>query len=251
MMRSLSAAELLNVWERGLTQSPVQRALALLAAASDDMPADTLAQLSIGRRDARLLTLREWAFGSHIAGVTACPGCGERLEMAFDVSEIRAAPRPPAGDAVREETEAIEFGTAGYALRFRLPNSSDLSAIANHADVVASRRLLFERCVLGAQHDDADVPAADLPGDVVAAVIAHMAEADPQAEVQIALICPACTQRWLAIFDILSFFWHEIDDWAQRILRDVHTLASAYGWREADILALSPRRRQFYLEMVG
>jgi hypothetical protein len=34
-------------------------------------------------------------------------------------------------------------------------------------------------------------------------------------------------------------------------LREVHTLAWAYGWREADILAMSPARRQFYIELVG
>jgi len=34
-------------------------------------------------------------------------------------------------------------------------------------------------------------------------------------------------------------------------LSDVHTLARAYGWRERDILTLSPTRRQFYLNMVG
>jgi hypothetical protein len=33
-------------------------------------------------------------------------------------------------------------------------------------------------------------------------------------------------------------------------LRDVHELASAYGWRESEILALSPQRRQAYLELV-
>jgi hypothetical protein len=105
--------------------------------------------------------------------------------------------------------------------------------------------------VLSAQRDGADIAVAALPGEVVAAVAARMAEADPQAEVQLALTCPVCAYRWQATFDILSFFWQEINDWAQRILREVHTLATAYGWREADILALSPRRRQFYLEMVG
>jgi hypothetical protein len=31
---------------------------------------------------------------------------------------------------------------------------------------------------------------------------------------------------------------------------DVHTLASAYGWSESEILSLNPARREFYLEMV-
>ena len=188
---------------------------------------------------------------SHIIGVATCPGCGERLEMAFDVSEIRIAPHLPDGDGVCEEVEEFGFNIAGYALCFRLPNSRDLSALAGDADSAASRRLLFVGCVLSAECEGADVSAAELPGDIVAAVIAHMAEAAPQAEVQIALTCPECAHCWQATFDILSFFWQEIDDWARRILRDVHALASAYGWRESDILALSLYRRQLYLEMVG
>jgi hypothetical protein len=78
-----------------------------------------------------------------------------------------------------------------------------------------------------------------------------MAEADPLADIQIAISCPACAQGWRAAFDILTFLWSEIEAWAWRMLSDVHTLASAYGWCERDILALSPTRRQFYLEMVG
>ncbi len=31
----------------------------------------------------------------------------------------------------------------------------------------------------------------------------------------------------------------------------VHALARAYGWREADVLAMSEARRHFYLELVG
>ena len=49
----------------------------------------------------------------------------------------------------------------------------------------------------------------------------------------------------------MSFLWTEIEAWAWRMLSDVHTLARAYGWGERDILALSPTRRQFYLEMGG
>jgi hypothetical protein len=38
---------------------------------------------------------------------------------------------------------------------------------------------------------------------------------------------------------------------AKAYLNEVHMLAWAYGWREADILAMSSARRQFYLERVG
>ena len=78
-----------------------------------------------------------------------------------------------------------------------------------------------------------------------------MARHDPDADVSIAFECPACGAAWLSRFDIVSYFWGELDDWAQRLLAEVHALARAYGWSEAAILALSPTRRRFYLEMVG
>jgi hypothetical protein len=37
---------------------------------------------------------------------------------------------------------------------------------------------------------------------------------------------------------------------ARRILQEVHTLASSYGWHEAEILALGDTRRAMYLQMV-
>jgi hypothetical protein len=52
-------------------------------------------------------------------------------------------------------------------------------------------------------------------------------------------------------FDIISFFWKEIDHWVKHLLLDVHVLAKAYGWSENDILEISPWRRRIYLEMIG
>jgi hypothetical protein len=48
----------------------------------------------------------------------------------------------------------------------------------------------------------------------------------------------------------VSYLWAEVHSWALRTLHEVNVLASAYGWRESDILALSQWRRQAYLEMV-
>jgi len=69
--------------------------------------------------------------------------------------------------------------------------------------------------------------------------------------VRLDLACPSCGHLGQAIFDISAIFWAEISAQARRLLREIHLLASAYGWREADILAMSARRRQAYLEMIG
>ena len=242
-MRALSADELLGVWEVGLTQGLVQRALTLLAAACDTRP-DALAGLTIGQRDAGLLTLREWTFGSRMSGVLRCPGCGQQLELTFDVAEVRV-------DAPADAGRAASLAKKGYDVQFRPPDSTDLAAVIGESDPVRLRELLLERCLLAARHDGEPVPADRLPPEIVDAVVEGIEQADPQADVELAVSCASCGHSWRTVFDIASFFWNEVDAWAGRILREVHTLASAYRWAERDILTLSPRRRQLYLEMVN
>src|SRR4051812_27885992 len=230
-MRTLSASELLDAWERGLGQRPAERALTLLAAASPGTSPDALTGLSIGRRDAGLLAIREQTFGSSVTGIADCPNCSERIELTFDVSEIAMPDAPVATES---------FTASG--VRFRLPDSRDLLALTGSGDVASGRALLLRRCVV-------DREADSLTDDDVAAIVSAMAEADPQADVQLDLSCPACQHQWFAVFDIASFLWTEVNAWAHRTLQDVHRLAVAYGWREPDILSLSPWRRQVYLEM--
>jgi hypothetical protein len=242
-MRPLSATELLDVWERGAAEHPAGRALALLAASCPDEAADALAALSVGARDALLLRLRAWTFGPRLSCVGECPGCAQRLEFGLEVSDLLVS---GAGGAAGELTLAAE----GFEVRFRLPDSSDLIAVGRGGAGVGRRRLL-DRCLLSAARAGVEVSAADLPDEVLEAVAAEMGRADPQADVQLSLTCPDCGHRWESPFDIVSYFWGELHAWAQRVLREVHALALAYGWREADILALSPLRREIYLQMVG
>ena len=91
----------------------------------------------------------------------------------------------------------------------------------------------------------------DLPESVLDQAASLIAERDPQADLAIELRCPSCAEVWRMPFDIASFFLEEIGSEAQRLLLEVATLARAYGWREADILAMSPARRQLYLHMAG
>ena len=243
-MRILSAGELLAIWERGAAQPPARRALDLLAAACPEQTRAELAALSIGQRDTRLMILREWTFGSHVASLASCPGCAERVEIGFELAEICAAPegQPP---------ESLSLVLDDYTVRFRLPNSHDLAALSSLPDTQSSWRQLLGRCLLEMSHQGAAQPVEQLPEHVAAAVVEQMGRADPQADVQLALSCPACGGQWQAVFDIVSFFWAELEAWAERTLHEIHVLARAYGWREPDILAISPWRRRYYLDIVA
>jgi hypothetical protein len=238
-----TATALLGAWERGVSQSPVQRALTLLSLVSVDALPEQLALLSIGRRDMQLLNLREWVFGSQMTGHAACPACALELELNFSIPEIRSISH---GDA----PESCDLAFGDYEVCFRLPNSADLQALSRNSDAASSACRLLERCLIRASKCGEEVGFQQLPTEVQTAISERMGEIDPLGDVQLSLKCPQCGHHWKAPFDIVSFLWTEIHSWAHRLLGEVHALASAYGWRETDILALSPWRRQAYLEMI-
>ena len=244
-MHALSTASLLGVWEDGLSRPLAQRAVELLATAYPESSREFYALLSIGQRDARLLSLREELWGPRMLAVVACPACRERLELALDVRELRSGYLP-------EQAGSNSFELAGYSVSFRLLNSQDFSAAASDAgSPELCRNRILQDCLLSASHGDSPVSSDQLPPEVITALVESIAKADPLADIQLALTCASCGESWSAAFDIVSYLWTEIEVWAWRILADVHTLARAYAWRESDILNLSPVRRQFYLERVG
>jgi hypothetical protein len=241
--RALSASAVLAAWEKGRNRTPTGRALAMLAAAYPEVPIERLAELNIGRRDSFLLALREHTFGPRLEGETACPTCGRRLELTFDAADVRAdLPDPAGGESGWTVSES------GWEATFRLPTSRDLQA-ARSAGEADARRTLLRLCITDARNNGESRPADSLPAEIAEAVGRRMEQADPQANIHLDLVCPDCGHSWRMLFDIVPFLWNEIRVRALRLLHEVHLLASAYGWREADILAMSPGRRRIYLEM--
>ena len=82
------------------------------------------------------------------------------------------------------------------------------------------------------------------------AVSQGLAALDPQAAVGVEIDCAICAHHWAAPVDIAAFLWSELAACAIRTMRDVHELATAYGWSEAEVLSVSPLRRHHYLELV-
>lgn len=250
-LRTPAAPELLLAWERGLLQQPAQRALTLLQTAAPGATVEALAQLSIGQRNHLLLALRELAFGSSCAALSTCPACGQRLDLDFAVADVRARSPAAGPEPGTDQANSTTLQVDGYAVRFRLPTSLDLLAVAGLAEAPAARQQLLARCLIQADRDGEALAVEQLPAAVVDAISLAMDRLDPQANPQLSLACPACAHRWLAALDPGDYLWREVEDWAVRTLRDVHTLAWAYGWSEAEILAMNPARRQIYLELLS
>ncbi|CDR15910.1 hypothetical protein [Streptomyces iranensis] len=117
-----------------------------------------------------------------------------------------------------------------------------------------ARRALLVRCIVSVHRSGRPVPADRLPAaelpEPVQRRLAEAAErADPAVDVTLNVACPECGEATRAELDIASYLWAELDHWARDLLLDVHLLATAYGWSEPQILALSPLRRRYYLEL--
>jgi hypothetical protein len=236
-VRDPSAAELLDVWETGYAASTEAAAVTLLDLAWPDLDEPAI-DLPIGERDWRLFDLRERLFGSRLTSAVTCSSCGETLEMAMDAADIRrAADARPAALLVADVGDRV--------ITIRLPTTRDLVAIRDAPDPAEARRRLAVRCIVA--HPGRDAPPSPTD-EVVDAIEAALATADPRADIELDATCPSCGSSSRSVFDIAAFLRAELDAWARRTLHEVAVLATSFGWHEHDILAMSAWRRRYYLE---
>jgi hypothetical protein len=221
---------------------PAERVTVLLGRCAEvggESGVDAARELSAGDRVALLIELRRLVAGDEMPCVLDCPwsDCGERLEVELDAAELvaEAAGGGPGGK--------LDFG--GERLAFRLPTGADEERAARtalEADPEVAARELMGACLVD--------PPDSLPTGLEDALGAAVAQADPHVEITLALSCPACGRESEVELDVASYLWCELEMRLARLDREVHLLASHYGWSEAEILALGERRRARYIELV-
>jgi hypothetical protein len=240
-MRGLTQADFLALWESGRTLHPLDQGLLAVHAAFPETRPESAADWPIGRRNRALAELRCACFGPVLRGWTACRQCGDKLEFELDGRALVETRLP-------EDAEPIVV--KGRA--FRLPTSRDLAQIAADHDPGEAAMLLLERCRVDspAESEGQASLAFELTEEDLDAIGEQMALADPLAEIMLHFDCPACGESFDESLDLPAFLWAEMEGRAKRLLLEVHTLASAYGWSEVEILSLSAARREFYLKLV-
>jgi len=224
------AETVLQVWERGRHEHPIDRALTILSIFGEQ-PRHELAAMSVERRDTQLLAWRTTLFGTQLPGYASCPDCGCGVDAAL---RIEAGTDP-------EERFTVDVG--GHLLAARLPTSLDLAAAARCATLEESSATLVARCLDGA--------TVTPDSQIIAAVEAEWERRATLSAGAVTLTCPDCEHRWALGVDIGEFLWREIEIHAVRLLAEVDLLARRYGWSERDILALSTTRRKLYLELAS
>lgn len=196
-----------------------------------DAPTETdIRALTVGDRNALQLAVLAATYGAVVSWLVACPHCGAELDAEVDVTALApAALTPPVH---------IENLPA-----FRIPTGGDLEAVAALGNADRARAALLDRCVPDAAVDQLD-------DDIVAAVEAAMAHADPLAAVDLDLRCAGCGETVAAELDAAFEIAQRLSGGAG-LLGEVHALALAYGWGERDILDLPRPRRTEYLTLLA
>ncbi len=228
-MQGLAPRRLLELWETGRALHLLDQGVLAASAAHPEHAAD-VADWPLGRLNGALAALHADLFGPALDGWTRCLQCAEQLEFHIDVRSLA------------EGATATSAEVVVGARRYRLPTSRDLAAIvARRLDPEAGARALLDRC--GEDHAMLDEHAVEAVGE-------RLAEADPLAEILLRFDCPNCGMAFDEPLELAAFLWAELEAHARSLLVEVHRLARAYGWSEAEILALSPARRATYLELV-
>lgn len=242
-MRGLSETDVLDLMDRDLDRQGAA-ARALLALACPELDEADLDQQPLGRRDRQLIWLREATFGTRLELKADCPRCGDMLELELDTQDLIVPdPSPRAAARLRR------FDLGGRRLRLRPLNGADVAAALQTPAWDTARDVILRRCC---SDGDTGLPLdpASLIEDDKAAVARRLERLDPQADLTLDVVCFVCGEGWRPLLDVAEVFWREIRTRAGLIISDVHDLARAFHWTEAEILALSPKRRQTYLSLV-
>lgn len=234
--------DLLTLWEHGRDLSLLRKTLLLLELSFPEFDSNEVAELSIGERDIKLLELRESMFGPVLMNRIDCPECRQSMEWEMKTEDLIPADYKPVNGQV------FELHSGNYKINFRLPNSRDVMEVLS--ENIPDAGSLAKRCILEIRQKG-NKKLKKVPDNVIGQLNDKMEELDPAADIRMSVSCPECSCNWQARFDIMSYLWFEIDNWAIRLFRDVYTLASAFGWSEQDILSMNAGRRQLYVEMIN
>ena len=218
----------------------------------------TLAQareLSMGDRELLLLLLRRRMFGSVMQSVLNCPSCNERLDLDLKVDDL-IVESSIAHQVLYEEE--IEVEGARFQVTFHLPTGGDVEKVLRSADagLWGAAKALARECVhsvagIGDSGSPHEMTQKDWPDALFREVSARIEQLDPQAEIELQSKCPACGYEFRQSVDPGGYLVHELAARQLAKYQEVHQLARAYHWSEAEILGMGSRKRQIYLDLLA
>lgn len=169
--------------------------------------------------------------------VCPCQHCEKLIDLRVSRDEFvceTAAEKPPQTYPVFDVP-----GPGGAVVRFTVPNGAHELLLEQTNESPGAG--LVSACLSCDDKIDVD----DIEG-WVSAFDAAMSVWSPVLETELRFACPYCEEQ--------TGYWFDPLDWISRhvghCVGEVHKLASAYGWSESAILAMSAGRRNAYISLL-
>lgn len=195
------------------------------------------ASLPASDRDRLLAAVYVRTYGPRIESTVDCACCGQPFDIDFSLPDLL--------DSLWEEARAspVERGPEGtYKLPdgrcFRLPTGEDEVAVWHLPPQEAGRELMARCTLVGDPASDAE--------DIQAA----MGQVAPVLNLDMDARCPECGESQSVHFDLQSYLLAALASERGQLARQVHLLASAYGWSPEEILGLPRSRRHAYAALI-
>ena len=239
-------ARLLAAWAASAGAPELARGCAVLAAAGLADPTSML-DLPLGLVGYLGVRCHLTSFGSQVDALTACRACGATLDLALSLTELLPSPDTVLDqDGPADPAPTRTLRLADGVVTVRSPTVRDLIAAAADPD---PRGALVRRCAQGP--GSAPVEVAGLGPDDLALVDEALEELSGLGLITVRAACPDCGEPVAALLDPAALLWQQVQDAAPALLRDVATLAAAFGWSEREVLALPAVRRRAYLQLAA
>jgi hypothetical protein len=210
---------------------------ALLASCGDPRDDRYWWSQAVGRRTAALLRLVATTDAvEHLSLQAHCqvPECKEWFEFELPLALVI--------DQVPENAPVqVSLGN-NRPVSLRCPSGQDLrewrkQRLASRQDAVTA---MLESLVVDGQATLEDEPA-------LAEALSAM---DPLVAFMVSCACPSCAFPNKVRVNLEDIALTRLKQRQRALLHEIHKLASRYGWTEAEILAIPPRRRSCYLAMI-
>jgi len=159
--------------------------------------------------------------------------CRTEMEIGLDLRSFAADP----------DHDPVPCTLDGRELVLRLPRGSDQRHWRDTGGDVEALALRLIESIDGT----APAPGWQVPADWIDGLDAALAERDPLTVLELQPVCPGCGHANTVAFDLEGWILHLLAGQQRRLIDQVHALAAAYHWSEADICALPPWRRGAYL----
>jgi hypothetical protein len=196
---------------------------------------DELMAWTVSRRLQGLLAVTIATRGDHWVLTARCSGrvCGAPMDLPLSLGGFRRESDP---------TSISCTLPGGRTLDIAVPTGADQLAWLAAGDTGAGA--LVDRLVT------LPLGVAEIAPGWLESIEAALERADPLTTLEIETACPECGAETSVPLDLEASCLALLAAEHPRLLDDIHALATAYHWSEAEIMAIPPERRRQYLARI-